>query len=101
MSVNSYHKSPILYIYIYIYHTPHLSHSSLNGNLNYFHVLAIVASAAVNIGVAISCISLLLISSRDLGQVASMAKGGFEGGITEFQGFSFYLWQMLCPFIFY
>ena len=46
-----------IYIYIYIYiYTRHIFfiHSSVNGNLGCLHVLTIVNSAAVNIGVHVS-----------------------------------------------
>ena len=44
-----------IYIYIYIYtHHIFLSHSSVDALLGCFHVLPIVNSAAVNIGVHVS-----------------------------------------------
>ena len=42
-----------IYIYIYIYENLFI-HSSIDGHLGYFHVLAIVNSAAVNTGAHVS-----------------------------------------------
>ena len=69
-------------------------HSSLNGHLGCFHVLAIVNSAAVNIGVHVSFSILIffkidLISSEVLisvssGYVPSTGIAGSYGGFIPF-----------------
>ena len=46
-------------IYVYTY-TSHLIHSSVNAHLGGFHVLAIIKSATMNIGVYVSFQILLL-----------------------------------------
>ena len=43
---------------VYMYHS-FLIHSSVDGNLGFFHVLAIINSAAMNIGVCVSLSDLV------------------------------------------
>ena len=57
-----------------MYHS-FLIHSSVNGHLGYFHVVAIVNSAAVNIGVYVSF--AIFISS---GYMPSSGTAGSYGG---------------------
>uniref|UniRef100_A0A673UB29 Uncharacterized protein n=1 Tax=Suricata suricatta TaxID=37032 RepID=A0A673UB29_SURSU len=59
-------------LYIYIHHI-FLIHSSVDRHLGFFHDLAIVDSAAMNIGVHVPlCISI----SVSLGEIASSAITG-------------------------
>ena len=65
-------------------------HSSVSGHLGCFHVLAIVNSAAVNIGVYVSF--LTLVSS---GSMPSSGIAGSNGGLFLVFFFFFYLWWIL------
>ena len=55
---------------VYIYHS-FLIHSSADGHLGCFHVLAIINSAAINIGVHVSL--------SDLVSSVSMSRSGIAG----------------------
>ena len=55
---------------VYMYHS-FLIHSSADGHLGYFHVLAIINSAAVNIGVHVS-LSVLV-------SLVCMSRSGIAG----------------------
>ena len=67
------------YSIVYVYHCCFI-HSSFNGHLGCFHVLAIVNSAAVNFGVHVSF--SILVSSRYVPR--SRIAGSYGGFITSF-----------------
>ena len=67
------------YSIVYVYHICFI-HSSVNGHLGCFHVLAIVNSAAMNTGVHVSF--LVLVSSRYMPR-SGMA-GSYGGFIPNF-----------------
>ena len=64
---------------MYVYHS-FFTHSSVSGHLGCFHVLAIVNSAAVNIGVHVSF--SVLVSSGYMPR--SGIAGSFDGFIPSF-----------------
>ena len=57
---------------VYMYHSS-LIHSSADGHLGYFHVLAMINSAAINIGVQVSLSDLL--------SLVCMARSGIAGSL--------------------
>ena len=59
---------------VYMYHS-FLIHSSADGHLGYFHVLAIINSAAMNIGMHVSL--------SDLVSLVCMPRSGGEGGMFQ------------------
>ena len=65
---------PEYYSIVYMYHNFFI-HSSVNGHLGFFHVLAIVNSAAVNIGIKMAF--SVLVSS---GYMPRSGTAGANGG---------------------
>ena len=79
-----------LYIYIYIYIFIYLCliffiHSSVNGHLGCFHALAVVNSAAVNIGVHVSFRIMVFSGYMPRSGVA----GSYGSSICSFLAMSF------------
>ena len=65
---------------MYIYHNFFI-HSSVDGHLDYFHVLAIVNSAAMNNGIHVS-LSILVSSGYTPKSGIAGSYGGYEGNKT-------------------
>ena len=61
-----------IYIYIFIYINISFLHSSVGGHLGCFHILAIVDSAAMNIGVRVTFLTIVW--------TGYMLRSGIAGG---------------------
>ena len=66
-----------------MYHS-FLIHSSADGHLGYFHVLAMINSAAMNTGVHVSL--------SDLVSLVCMSRSGIAGSYGSSMKLIFYLW---------
>ena len=68
---------------VYMYHS-FLIHSSANGHLGCFHVLAMINSAAMNIGVHVSLSDLVSL----VGMPGRGIAGSYESSVSIFKGTS-------------
>ena len=77
---------------VYMYHS-FLIHSSADGHLGCFHVLAMINSAAMNIGVHVSLSELVFLVCMPRSGIA-----GSYGSSMPFYFFLFYFYFLISPF---